>query len=255
MRRIHLLEIGDQPWCPTVLRDGGTSWLRFVAEKTGHANVLAEALAPAIRRSGSREILDLCSGGGGPMVVVAQKLREHGLPVTVRLTDLYPNVPALLSAAAATPDAIVVERRPVDATAVPADLGGFRILCNAFHHFRPAVARRILEDAVEARSPIAVLEVVEREPWMVASLPLLPLSVAVALPFLRPFHWAWLALFLLGLLPAFVLWDGLVSTLRIYGPRELAELTAGLDSFEWELRRIRLGRTPAHATVLIGLPR
>ncbi len=53
---------------------------------------------------------------------------------------------------------------PVDATAVPAELGGFRTLLGAFHHFPPDVARSILADAAQKRRGLAVLEYTERRP-------------------------------------------------------------------------------------------
>jgi hypothetical protein len=56
-------------------------------------------------------------------------------------------------------------------------------------------------------------------------------------------------------LPAFVLWDGIVSALRVYGVDELRELVQGLDGYDWDIRRVRLGAAPAHATVLVGVPR
>jgi hypothetical protein len=57
-----------------------------------------------------------------------------------------------------------------------------------------------------------------------------------------------------------VLWDGIVSCLRVYSPDELAEQIAALDprhrdAYAWEVGRIRLGAAPAHATYLVGRPK
>ncbi len=149
------------------------------------------------------------------------------------------------------------EPEPVDATAVPRELDGFRTLWNAFHHFRPDAARRILADAVAARRPIAVFEVVSRELLPLLGLLLSPLNVLVAMPFVRPRRWSWLFFtYVVPVIPLFVLWDGVVSWLRIYSERELRELVSGIDAraWRWDIGRVRLGRAPAHATYLIGMP-
>jgi hypothetical protein len=105
---------------------------------------------------------------------------------------------------------------------VPRGLDGFRTLFNAFHHFRPELARRILADAVAARRPIAVFEVVSRRLLPLVGLLLSPLNVLVLMPFVRPRRWSWLFFtYVVPVIPLFVLWDGVVSWLRIYSEPEL----------------------------------
>lgn len=257
MKRMHLVELEDLPWFPAVLRDGGTAYLALALRVSGHAKMLAPKLQEALAASGSSAIVDLCSGGGGPVRVVADELAARGAPVTVRLTDFYPNLPAFRHAAAGAPDRISWEERPVDAAAVPATLPGFRTIFNAFHHFQPDQARRILADAVAARRPIGVFEVVSREPLSLLGMLSAPLVVMLSMPFWRPFRWQWILwTWLLPVMPLFVLWDGIVSWLRIYGEDELRELVAGIDApgWTWDIGRIKLGDAPAHATYLIGRP-
>lgn len=257
MKRMHLVELEDLPWFPAILRDGGTTYLEFVLRLSGHAKMLAPTLGRALRETGSTEILDLCSGGGGPVRIVVDALAEAGQPVTARLTDLYPNTEALAHVAAGSGGRIAVEPRPVDATAVPAELTGFRTIFNAFHHFRPETARRVLEDAMRARRPIGVFEVVSREALPLVGLLTSPIPVMLSMPLWRPFRWPWIVwTWLVPVMPLFVLWDGIVSWLRIYGEDELRELVRGLDDpgYTWEIGRIQLGSAPAHATYLIGRP-
>ena len=54
-----------------------------------------------------------------------------------------------------------------------------------------------------------------------------------------------------------MLWDGLISGLRIYSVPELEQLIEGLggDDYVWEMGRIKLGGQPVHATYLLGQPR
>lgn len=258
MRRLHLVELEDLPWFPRVLRDGGTAYLELAERISGHARQALEPLERVLEATGETRIVDLCSGGGGPATSVVDALARRGRAVTVTLTDLYPNVPAFERAAKMTGGRVVGRAEPVDATAVPAELRGVRTMFNAFHHFRPEVARSVLADAVAQRQPIAVFEIVSRELPMLGALVLAPLTVTISFPFWRPFRWSWVPFtLLLPLMQLFVLWDGVVSWLRVYGEDELRELVDGVDTppdWVWELGRVRLGRLPVHGTYLLGHP-
>jgi hypothetical protein len=149
---------------------------------------------------------------------------------------------------------------PVDATRVPADAPGLRTLFNAFHHLAPDAARSVLADAVATRQPIAIVELTGRHPALLLGIILLaPLLVALFVPFLRPFRWAWLPLtYLVPVLPLFVLWDGVVSCLRVYSRPELEELIQSADPaglHRWEIGRIPMGPPGVHGSYLTGVPR
>src|SRR3569833_1492752 len=91
MRRLQLLEIEDQPWCPPAIRDALTDYLQFVIDKARPYSTLAPQLRAFMSRAGVSEVTDLCSGGGGPWRSLAGELGD----CRIRLTDLYPNVRAL----------------------------------------------------------------------------------------------------------------------------------------------------------------
>lgn len=258
MGRLHLFELEDQPWFPAVLRDGGTAYLAFAERASGHGRLMAAPLERALDATGASHLVDLCSGGGGPAAVMADELARRGREVTVTLTDLYPNRAAFAHLEAESGGAVTARMEPVDATAVPADLRGFRTMFNAFHHFRPEVARRVLEDAVSQRQPIAVFEVVSRELPMLLGLLTSPLGVTLTLPLWRPFRWAWvLWTWLIPVMQLFILWDGVVSWLRIYSEEELRALVAQIDApdWVWDIGRVKLGNAPLHGTYLVGYPR
>lgn len=257
MKRLHLVELEDLPWFPAVLRDGGTAYLSFVTQRSGHARMLAPVLARAVEATGATRVIDLCSGAGGPVGEVTDALAEAGRPLEVLLTDRYPNAGAFEAATRGHGGRVRARLEPVDATAVPAELRGLRTIFNAFHHFRPEAARAILADAAAARQPIAVFEVVSREPLMLLAMLLTPITVTLTLPLWRPFNWKWIPLtWILPLMQLFVLWDGLVSWLRIYSVPELRELVADLQvpGWQWEVGTLKLGDAPAHATWLVGRP-
>ena len=258
MRRFHLVEIEDQPWCPRVLRDAMTDYLHFVTERFGSYARAAPLLADALRRLGETHIVDLCSGGGGPWPDLVRRIAAAGGPaVRVRLTDHFPNRAAFARLAKASAGAIEGEAEPVDATAVPSRLAGFRTVFTALHHFRPQTARAILADAVRQRRGIGVFQVTYRSP--LAILAMIPLVVLVFLvtPFIRPFRWSRLALtYPLPLVPLCFWLDATVSCLRTYTLTELRALTEGLgdDDYEWSIGWVRVPLFVTPMTYVIGMP-
>jgi hypothetical protein len=152
------------------------------------------------------------------------------------LTDKYPNTDAFERLAAEIPG-VRYEPGSVRATEVPPHLAGFRTLFTAFHHFRPADARAILAAAVRDRQGIAVAEATSRTPAALASMLLVPLAVWLLTPAIRPFRWSRLFwTYLVPVVPAAVLFDGVVSCLRVYTPAEMRAMAreAGGDAFDWE---------------------
>src|SRR5262249_52376700 len=145
---------------------------------------------------------------------------------------------------------------PVDAANVPSALNGFRTMFTAFHHFRPEQARAVLADAVAKGEGIGVFECAQRNVLMfLATLPT-PLGVLIATPFIRPFRWSRLLwTYLIPALPVVLLWDSMVSILRVYNEAELRSLTSGLSAYEWDVGRVRIRSLPVWVTYMIGIPR
>jgi hypothetical protein len=203
-------------------------------------------------------IVDLCSGGTGPILSLHSRLRTHdNLPVRVLLADKYPNLPAFKRAADVSGDSVSFASDPVDATSVPEGITGFRTLFGSFHHFRPDVAREILRDAALKRQGIGVFEYTERNFWVWA-LPIMftPLFCWLAVPFVRPLSWRHLLwTYLIPVVPLLVAWDGFISCLRTYSPEELRKLTLDLGNIDytWEVGRVR-SFGACRVTYLLGLP-
>ncbi|HYC00484.1 MAG TPA: hypothetical protein VEC57_15230 [Candidatus Limnocylindrales bacterium] len=253
MRRVHLFEFEDQPWCPAILRNALTAYLRFVVTLTRQTRPVVPALADLLRSSGESQIVDLCSGSGAIARHLRSALAEQGTGVRLVLTDLYPDVDAMRAAADASGGAIEARTVPLDATAVPADLPGVRTIFNAFHHFAPAQAGRVLAAAAEAGRPMAVVEFLDRSPMSLLGVLFSPFLLLAVAPFLRPLRWQVLVLtYLLPVVPAMVLWDGMVSWLRVYSVRELEELaaSAAVSGYRWRAGRWSSG--PFTVTYLLG---
>jgi hypothetical protein len=252
MGRLHLFELEDQPWFPTGVRDAATDFLRFALHTGDMYAPTAPLLRDLLDRTGARQIVDLCSGGGGPWTRLLPAL---GPDVRVCLTDLYPNRQGMQRVQEESGGRITFRSEPVDATAVPADLPGVRTLFTALHHFRPEEARAVLADAVRQRQPVAAFEFTERSLrglLLSAASPLLVWGSTPRIRPLRPARLLWT--YLIPLVPLTVLVDGVVSSLRTYSPPELRELVAEFETYTWEIGTVR-GPSAFAVTYLVGYPR
>jgi hypothetical protein len=257
VKRRQLVELEDLPWWPRVFRDAATDYLVTALRHTATYTGLAPRLAAALKRTGTTRVTDLCSGGGGPWADLLPALRAEGVDATLCLTDKYPNTDALERLAAAMPG-VRYESQPVVATDVPPHLVGFRTVFTAFHHFRPSEARAILAAAVRDRRGIAVSEATSRTPAALAMMLLVPLALWLLTPAIRPFRWSRLFwTYVVPVIPAAVLFDGVVSCLRIYTPDEMMAMAreAGGDSFDWEAGVEYPSGSPVPIPYLIGVPR
>lgn len=258
MQRQHLFELEDLPWFPSTIRDLATDYLHFIESWVSLDRAVAPLLADAMRITGTNQIVDLCSGGAGPVPSLLAQLDAEGVTATATLTDLFPNAAAMQRVSEESGGRIAFAREPVDAGAVPQRLKGVRTLFNAFHHFRPDAAVAVLRDAVRAGQPIAIFEVSQRTPRNLISMTLLtPVMVLATTPFMRPFRWRRLLFtYPLPLVPLTCLWDGMVSQLRAYTPPELEALGVEADPrATWRAGQVPLGDLPGTVTYLLGYPR
>jgi hypothetical protein len=257
MKRIHFFEFEDLSWFPSIIRNYGTDYLRFIATQFDIFKGVIPVLRKALRRSEHHQVLDLASGGGGGWIRLYEHLREDFPEIKVTLTDFYPNQAAFNEIAARTGPNVTYFDHPVDCRAVPKDLKGLRTQLLSFHHFRPEDALKILQNAVDAKQPIVVLEVTERK--VISLLPILlsPLTVLAFTPFIRPFKFGRILFtYIIPVVLPFVLWDGIVSVLRSYTVPELKEMASkvkGQENYEWEIDRKQDG--PAAVIYLAGWPK
>jgi hypothetical protein len=264
MRRCHLFEWEDQPWLPSVFRDFITDQLRFSHNEAMREPVnaaIAARLAAVLAHAGTTQIVDLCAGAGGPVVNVGRILAaDLSLPITIVLTDLYPNVAAFRALEAENHGLVTARYESTNAMDVPSDLRGVRTIFTALHHFDPDQVRLVIADAVRKKVPIAVFEPLERTARMMVLVGLLS--------FLRGFTHAHrvgrmtlqraFLTYLIPLAPAMFAWDGMVSTLRTYTATELLDLARSVadTDYEWDAGRFDVagpfGLMPT--TFLFGLP-
>lgn len=258
MKRLHLFEWMDLPWFPAALRDPLTDLLGKSIEAARIYHPVVPLLAEALQTTGDRVLIDLCSGGGGPVVSLRRLLaRDHGMDVKVQLSDFYPNITAFDRIAAHERGWVTYVPTAVDATAVPRTLTGFRTMFTCMHHFKPPQAEAILRDAWTADRGIAVFEFTERSAAGLAQMLLSPVLALTLTPFIRPFRWSRLALtYAVPVLPALFMFEGVVSQLRTYTPDELHAMTKSMQrpGYRWEIGTMKNSLLPGKVSYLLGLP-
>lgn len=260
MKRMQLFEFEDFPWFPHFLRQYLTNYLVSFHRFIGTADLLRPLLERALRDTGTTTIVDLCSGGGGPMPGTCRAMLTDGRLTSLTLTDKYPNLDAARSINREN-GPIRYREQSVDAGDVPAELTGLRTMVGSFHHMPEPVARRILEGAFIARRPFCLYELSDNSApkalWW-AALPVNVLVVLFAMPFVRPVSLGQLFwTYVFPVLPPLIAWDGTTSNARTYTPDDLRELTKDLvaPDYTWEIGLTRKKGYPGNASYLLGLPR
>lgn len=193
------------------------------------------------------------SGGGGGLKALNESLRNSVPSLKIVLTDFYPNVKAFEYTTSLTGNREYVSRS-IDARDVQQELKGSRTQFLSLHHFKPSDARLILRNAIDTNSSIAILEAQKRSVASVLAMLFSPISLFLVTPVIRPFSWrTMLFTYFIPLVPLFVLWDGVVSSLRTYSIQEMNQLIADVDTekqFHWKVGRVKSG--PGKVLYLIG---
>lgn len=263
MRRVQFIELHEQPWFPSSLRDDVTDAIQFGFNLLKAYESIAPLLQSLIDSTGNatngrKSIVDMCSGGGGPWLDLSRKLHcpnaGDAAGLQIWLTDKYPNLKAFESVSASS-DHITYYPESVDAMNVPRSLKGLRTMFTSFHHFPPADARAILQNAVDAGESIGIFEATRRGPSTIGIIFVGTLLLFLHTPRIRPFRWSRLFwTYLIPIIPLVLLFDGVVSCLRTYRPQELREIVDNLSCcrYGWKIGELAGRRAPV--TYLIGYP-
>jgi hypothetical protein len=234
--RFQLFEFNDAPWAPKVLRDTVVGALSRSLRWGRMLDGLVAPFEAFLTACGTREVLDLCAGAGGPAAVLLEAMGRRGRAGHFLLTDLFPQVTQWEALRREFNGQLDFVPQPVDATRIPPTLGPgrARAIINALHHFPPDLARAVLRGACENAPGLFVAEGLVRNPLRFAAMAPFGIPALLAAPVLADdqrlaravLAWSPLAL-------AVSVWDGTVSALRIYQPEELQEMVADLPGWEW----------------------
>ncbi len=245
MPRFHLLEFEDQQWFPPTIRNYMTDFLQFVTNQFDLFKGSVPILQKGLEKSGDAQIIDLASGGGGAWLKLVKHLDDSSPNLKIHLTDYYPNHTAFEKIAQIGNGQFTFETASVNALQVPENLKGFRTQFLSFHHFKPADAQQILQNAVDHKAVIGIFEAQKRSIAHFIQFFFSPINVLLMTPFIRPFSFGRIIFtYLIPIVPIFVWWDGLVSVLRTYSVAEMEAMTKQLnngDSYEWEIGETKNG--------------
>lgn len=258
MKRFHALEWEDLKWFPKAWRDYGTDYLAFIATKFDIYKAIYPVVKQGLEINGKQEWLDCASGGGGALIKLAEYAKTDFPDLKITLTDYYPNIKAFERTKNNDQKVFDFEQTSVNAMEVPTHLQKkFRTMFGSFHHFRPKDAQQILQNALDSNTPIAIFEPVGRNFFSFLSMIFVPLNVLLLTPFIRPFRWQVLSfIYILPLIPLYILWDGIASIFRTYSQKELHEMVLKLnqsDKFDWEIGLKKNGQIPVF--YLFGYPK
>lgn len=252
-------EFEDFSWFPDTIRRSMVDYLSFFLRATNFYKPIVPVLADCLQHTAQGHIIDLCSGGGGPILQIQDWLEERtGKKTPVTLTDKFPNTEAYEYISRQSGGNINYNPESVDATAIPPQYTGVRTMFSAFHHFSPHAAVEILKDAVVKRQPIAIFDGGDKHIFAILGLMIIhPILFFFCTPFFKPFRLNRLLFtYLVPIIPLCTLWDGAASIIRMYRPKDMLKIAkeADNDSFVWTSGKKRhlLG---FHITYLIGYPK
>ncbi|KAK4201548.1 hypothetical protein QBC40DRAFT_278092 [Triangularia verruculosa] len=236
------------------------AWTTYipVLQSSSPARIVAQLLSRQLGHSvHNYTFIDFCAGGGGPTPSIEKHLNaaiKSSLPAAASssganyaaavtapppvqfvLTDLHPHTELWSAAAAASPNLSYV-KESVDASNVSPDLIDdlkkqgkkvFRLFNLAFHHFDDTMAKKILKNTLETSDGFGIFELQDRSLAGFLACCLFGLGTMVMAPYYAflwgsPFALVWT--YLIPALPAVLVFDGWMSSLRTRTPEEIKGL-------------------------------
>lgn len=238
--RVHGFEFCDQPWLAGTWREAYMDALGFLFRAGGIYRRMHGPFGRWARLAGGARVLDLASGGGGPIETLLRTARDARAAMPgITLSDLYPDLPSYRRLEAAFPGQVDYIAEPVDAVGPGVAGNGTRLnsICTGFHHFNPAQARRFLAGITERSDGLFVMEPNWRS-WHSLFLPILTfLPLMLAPLFSRRFSCTkFLITMIVPVVPALIVFDGMASALRMYRPEEILAMVPepARHAWHWE---------------------
>lgn len=242
MRKHHYFEFMDLKWFPNIFREVMTDTLAIISMAPIFDRV-TPLIAEVMDKVGTNEVLDLCSGSGGPWVRLFGLLRKDKNNVKLKFTDLYPNPKCLERFSKEDRKNMSYSEKSVNALDVPKEYRGVRTFFGSFHHMSPENAVRVLKDAADKKVGIIVAESYSHPPKYLWKTWFLQLLVS---PFYFLFLWVIMAktmrgsifkkiikilfTYLIPIIPLCMIFDTFISGVRVYMKEDLEEMVKQINA-------------------------
>ncbi len=258
MKRIHLFEFEDFHWFPGWLRECMTQYIIAVHKLINSSQDLIKLINKALGSTNSKHIYDLCSGSGGPMPQVYQKLKKENKDILLTLSDLYPHKKAIQEYNSAKIEGVDYCETFQNAADFDPDKKGLRTMICSLHHMTPEIAKDILKEAQKSKQPFLAYEISDNSfpkwIWWIA-FPINIITVLIITAMVRPMTWQQIIFtYIIPILPIVIAWDGAVSNARTYTLQDMDILLDGMEKkdYKWETGTIK-GKM-GNKLYLMGMP-
>ena len=124
-----------------------TDFLRYLSNKAKIYKPIIPIIKKALIKSGTNQIIDLGSGGGGGLFWLNSELKKDIPELKIVLKDFYPNIPAFKRTKKKADNFEFIDK-PIHARNVPRELKGLRTQFLSLHHFKPTDVKKILQNSI-----------------------------------------------------------------------------------------------------------
>ena len=260
MKRIHLFEIEDQSWFPAWIRDYLTKLLNVFHKMLNTKEEFADLLNKVIEKTGKIEIVDLCSGAGGPIIETAKILKEKHERNDLKLTlsDLYPNKKVANEINSDDNKSVSYYEESLNAEYVDGKLNGIRTMVCSLHHMRPNTVHNILKDAQDSKEGFCAIEISDNSYpkwiwWL--TIPFSFITCLFITPMVKKLTLGQIIFtYLIPIVPLFFAWDGAVSNARTYTMDDIEIILSTIRKPEYSWEPGVLKGNKSKKMFLIGYP-
>lgn len=138
-----------------------------------------------------------------------------------------------------------------------ADKKGLYVSVNNFHQLKPHEALDVLDKISDSGNPLVIVEGNNDSLWQAFGMTVIvPLSVLLTAPFVKPFRFGRLIFtYLIPVLPVVTALDGFIALFKLYAPADMDELVRKIQkrNYSWRSGKLDNGRG-GKIIYLIGYP-
>lgn len=236
LKRLHLFEFCDQTWLKGTWREAYLDGLNTTFKMFKFHDDLTKPFNAWLTKSKSNHVLELCSGGGGPIdTLIKNRDPNSKEELKITLSDLTPDLKAFEAVKNKYPNHIEYVKTSTDATNTKELNANLIFMCSSFHHFSPEMAKKILLNASKNSNGIFIREILSRNFFnMISSVfNLLPLMLT---PFFsgRFTFFKFLITTIVPIVPLMIIFDGIVSVFRTYTTEEIMAMMPEEMKKNWQ---------------------